>query len=243
MSDPFTVFDGKVRGVVWGRERGDFGIEAPGSLSLHEKAAQEIGIPRGRLIFPMIEHGSTIGVFGKTDVVSIDHLRWRTEVPCDGFILSSNGKIGIAYMPADCSVLVLFGERRGESFLALVHCGWRGILSGIIGKAVHMFCDLGIVRANIRALTTPCIGPCCFAVGAPVMEMFLKRFPGVHLRSRTKDTGEPSIHLRKLIAQEVEESNIACFTIMSGCTKCDAKKYWSHRRGDKERNLVAVALV
>ncbi len=241
MTDPFDVFGGKVRGIVWGKKKGDFQLEADNSLLRHEEAARVLGVAGGRLIFPVVEHGSTIGVFGKTSVSALDYLRWRTDEPCDGFVLSSNGKIGIAFTPADCPIVVLFGERRKESFLALVHCGWRGVLAGIIGKAVNLFCDLGLLRKDIRVLVTPGIGACCFEVDYDVVGEYSRKFPDIHFRSRSRE-GKPSINLTRVIAEEIVGSNISRFSVMPNCSKCDTGNYWSHRRGDKERNLVAVAL-
>ncbi|MBI2099451.1 polyphenol oxidase family protein [Candidatus Uhrbacteria bacterium] len=241
MTNPFDVFGGRVKGVIWGKKEGDFRLGAADSMTRHEEAARALGIAGGRLIFPSVEHGSTIGVFGQTPVSAVDHLRWRSQEPCDGFLLSSNGKIGIAFTPADCSIVALFGERRAESFLALLHCGWRGVLANIIGKAVNLFCGLGIPRKDMRVLITPGIGACCFEVNPDVMGEYLRKFPDIRFRSRSRE-GRPSINLMRVITEEVMGSDIGCFSLMAGCSKCGSPKFWSHRRGDKERNLVAAAL-
>ena len=44
MSNPFDVFEGKVRGVILGKQRGDFRFENPGSQYLCTVAAREMGI-------------------------------------------------------------------------------------------------------------------------------------------------------------------------------------------------------
>lgn len=251
MSDPFAIFDGRVRGVIRGKSYGDYRLENPDSLRLAEEAARDLGIAGGRLILPAMATGddlasySNIGVFGQTQIKSVDSLRWRTEEVCDGFMLSSNGKIGMAFTPADCPIVVLFAERRNEAFLALLHCGWRGVASGIIGKAVGMMCNMGIKRTEITALVTTGIGPCCYEVTQKVRDVFAQKF-GLSGLTKTREaedgSGVWSLNLPRIIGNEIQDSNIRRLTILASCTKCDRDNFWSHRRGDAERNLVAAAL-
>ncbi len=241
MGESFAVFDGRVNGVIWGKKKGDFRIGAPDSLNRHMAVARELGISDGRLIFPTVGHGALVGVYGKVALRSLDGLRWRTEEQCDAFFMPANGKTGIAYMPADCSIVVMTGERHSELYLALIHCGWREILAGVIGNTIRTFRDIGVSRLSIRALATPCIGSCCLRVELEVAKAFMRKFPGKHFCIR-KSENELSLNLRRAVAAEIEESDIRKFTIMDGCTSCDTANYWSHRRGDKERNIVAVAL-
>lgn len=251
MGDPFDVFAGKVRGVFLGKERGDFRFENPDSQLLCAAAAREIGIDGGRLIFPVTAKGdnlaehSHIGVYGKTGISSVDSLRWRTDEVCDGFLISANGKLGIGFMPADCPSVILYAEKRKESFLAVLHCGWRALVSGIIGKAVGIMRNLGIKRTDMVALVTTGIGPCCYEVSQNVRDLFVKKFglPGLSkLREAEDGSGVWSLNLLRVIGNEIDDSDIRHFTVMTGCTKCGSDKFWSHRRGDKERNLVAAAL-
>lgn len=254
MTDPFAVFAGRVRGVILGKQSGDFRLENPESLRLFEDAAAALGIQGGRLILPVTATGddvskySNVGVYGQTDVSSIDHLRWRTDGVCDGFMLSANGRIGIGFMPADCPVVVLFAEKRKESFLALLHCGWKGVASGIISKAVGMMLGLGMKHTDIVALAITGIGPCCYEVTKNVRDVFVRKFgfSGFAKLRETENGSVWSLDLLRVIGNEIEDSDIRHFTVMRGCTKCDRDgdrdRFWSHRRGDKERNLVAVAL-
>lgn len=251
MSNPFDVFGGKVKGVIRGKKHGDFRFENSGSLDLCFRAAEEIGIGGGRLIFPKTATGDDvaaythIGVYGKTPIASVDSLRWVTEETCDGFLAAANGKIGIGFMPADCPIVVLFAEKRKESFLAVLHCGWRGVAGGIINKAVGMMRGLGIKRTDIAALATTGIGPCCYEVTEDVRDVFVRKFGHagfVKLRESESGAKVWSLNLLRVIGNEIDDSNIGKFTVMTGCTKCNSENFWSHRRGDKERNLVVAAL-
>lgn len=37
MNDPFEMFDSKVNGVIWGKQNGDFRVEAPDSFAAIKK--------------------------------------------------------------------------------------------------------------------------------------------------------------------------------------------------------------
>lgn len=243
MSDPFAVFEGMVKGVIWGKEKGDFAPESIDVNTRYLKVMNELGISGGKLILPLVEHGTNIGIYGDSHLVKNDERLWRTSKPCDGFLVSVNGRVGVAYMPADCPIVIMTGTRRGESMLVALHCGWRGLLRGIVDKAISLMASLGVERKNMRALATPGIGPCCFEVGPEIMDSFKKNFPDHRFRGRSKGANQPTINMLRLIMDLLIDADISKFTIMSGgCTKCNVNHFWSHRRGDTERNIVAAAL-
>ena len=67
----------------------------------------------------------------------------------------------VLVLVADCLPVALLGERG----LRMLHCGWRGLASGIIDRAAS---EIGVQAAAIGAG----IGPCCFEVGPEVEEAF-----------------------------------------------------------------------
>ena len=244
MSDPFAVFEGLVNGIIWGKSAGDFRLESPGVQKRYLDAMKRLGIEGGRLIFPTPNQGTTIGTYGTNNLVQVDgnaHF-WRTREPCDGFLTVVNGAVGVAYMPADCHIVLLSGTRKGKAMLLALHCGWRGLVGGILEKGIKLLFELGINCTDLRALVTPGIGPCCFKVGDEVMDRFKKKFPDARLHSHTRDGNSQSINMSRVIREELIGSNIEKFVIMNGCTRCQKDVFWSHRRGDAERNIVAAAL-
>lgn len=111
---------------------------------------------------------------------------------------------------ADCLPVALLGERG----LGMLHCGWRGLASGIIDRAAS---EIGVRAAAIG----PGIGPCCFEVGPEVEEAFAGLGPGL-MNGRNLDLPEVA---RRLLAragvEEVESAGV--------CTYCD-ERFFSHRR-------------
>ena len=111
---------------------------------------------------------------------------------------------------ADCLPVALLGDRG----LGMLHCGWRGLDAGIIGRAAR---EIG----GRAAVIGPGIGPCCFEVGPEVEAAFSSLGPGL-VSSRRLDLPEVA---RRLLAQvgvdRVESAGI--------CTCCD-ERFFSHRR-------------
>ena len=77
-------------------------------------------------------------------------------------------------MVADCLPVALAG--RGG--VAMAHCGWRGLASGIVAEAAKA------VDARAAAVG-PGIGPCCYEVGEEVLAEFadMTASPGADARS------------------------------------------------------------
>ena len=102
----------------------------------------------------------------------------------------------------------------GDDGLGMLHCGWRGLAAGIIGKAAT---TLG----GTAAVIGPGIGPCCFEVGPEVEEAFADLGPGL-MNGRNLDLPEAASRLlRRAGVEKIEKSGI--------CTYCD-DRFFSHRR-------------
>ena len=72
---------------------------------------------------------------------------------------------------ADCVPILIADRRTGSA--AAIHAGWRGTCAGIAGAATEaMVKELGSDPANLVAAIGPSIGPCCYEVGASVLDAF-----------------------------------------------------------------------
>lgn len=79
-------------------------------------------------------------------------------------IMTSIRLLPIAVATADCVPVVLVGRRT----VAVIHAGWRGVASGIVGEAFRIMQDEGSPVS--AAVIGPHIGPCCYEVGSDVIE-------------------------------------------------------------------------
>jgi YfiH family protein len=132
-----------------------------------------------------------------------------TELPrVDGHLTSRPG-LGLLVLVADCLPVALAASGK----VAMLHCGWRGLASGIVERALARF------EERPAAAVGPGIGPCCYEVGPEVREAF----EGATVRGSTLD-------LRAIIDRALRAGGVARIEHVDHCTSCRADLYFSHRR-------------
>lgn len=143
---------------------------------------------------------------------------------------------------ADC-VPILVGDVETRVAVA-VHAGWKGVVAGVIEAGVRA---LGAPGRRVAAIG-PCIGPCCFEVGADVAASIAEAAgdPGVVVR-RHEDAGRPKamVDLRRAARARLRAEGLADVDVddVGGCTRCDPGLYYSFRRdGDASGRLLAVVV-
>ncbi len=165
-------------------------------------------------------------LFGKTQ-----NLESLQNTIADG-IYTTEKNIFCTVKTADCIGLLLYHPQSG-TFSAL-HAGWRGLAQKIF---TEFFLVSKIPAHECFVALSPSLGPCCSEFSNPHEE--------------TPDFFHPFIigkyvHLWEIARQEllkngVYEKNIE---MPAFCTKCDPqKRFFSHRRGEKERNISGILLL
>lgn len=123
-------------------------------LTSRSAVASWLGIPRRWATVVQI-HGNqvvratTAGEIGEADALWTD----RPDLP-------------LAVFTADCFGVVLIGE----GAVGVAHVGWRGAASGVVTALLDDMKTAGY-QPTIAAIG-PGIGPCCFEVGADVIDRF-----------------------------------------------------------------------
>jgi hypothetical protein len=118
----------------------------------------------------------------------------------------------------------------GDTTVAVLHAGWRGVAAGIIGAGLDAMIGLGDTPR--RAAIGPSIGPCCYEVGDEVA-------PAVGGFSATTTFGTPSVDLWS--AAEAQLGGLEVWRC-DRCTYTD-RGQWSYRRDATKNRQVAVAWV
>jgi purine-nucleoside/S-methyl-5'-thioadenosine phosphorylase / adenosine deaminase len=136
-------------------------------------------------------------------------------------------------MSADCLPIALARVAAPESndgapALAVVHAGWRGLLDGIVERAVQ---TLG--GGSLAAAIGPAIGPCCYEVRADVGDPFRTRFGGDIAR-------EGKLDLWRAAEVSLRDAGVARVDRFDLCTSCRADLFFSHRRDGKPRGVQGV---
>jgi polyphenol oxidase len=125
--------------------------------------------------------------------------------------LTSERDLGLLVLVADCLPVALAAGDRA----AMLHCGWRGLAGGIVERALEAFDE------PPAAAVGPGIGPCCYEVGAEVLEAFAG-LDGV-ARGRMLD-------LRAVAERKLRAGGVREIEHVDHCTSCRADLYFSHRR-------------
>ena len=169
----------------------------------------EIGADPARLALSRQVHGA-----------EVHRARPGRGTPGDALFTEQRG-LPMLRLTADCLPIAVACSNGHRPALALVHAGWRGLLGGVVEKAV------AAVGGRAVAIVGPGIGPCCYEVGDEVAMPFRKRYGGSVLRGRSLDLPAAAEGaLRSAGCASVERLDI--------CTSCDADLFFSHRR-DGER--------
>lgn len=158
-------------------------------------------------------HGDAVVVAGGPVVVD-------SSTKADALVATKPGD-AVGIRVADCVPILLAAMSTGH--VAAVHAGWRGVVNGIIGKAVQ---KLGGER--VIAAVGPHIGPCCFEVGHDVAAQ-------IGFVDRVVDRGSGGVprsfvNLRQAVHEQLRSAGVTWIDDVGECTKCNPAKYHSFRR-------------
>jgi len=148
----------------------------------------------------------------------------------------------VAVRVADCLPILLAEPESG--IVAAVHAGWRGTAAGVVKIAIQAMSAHGAKSQNILAALGPCIGPCCFAIGADTAGALAGSAAGASdfiacTSGRYADLLE--INRLQLLEAGLKHSHIE---LNRACTACEDERFFSFRRDGKRagRQLAVVAI-
>jgi YfiH family protein len=168
-------------------------------------------------------------------------LAWHEPLPpglhvldaFDGHATAAPGVL-LTVSVADCVPVFLVAPRL--RVVALLHGGWRGVAAGIVEAGVQLLATrTGCAAANLHLHCGPAICGACYEVGPEV---------GTGLALATSPPGKFQLDLRAAIAERAVDLGIQPqqVTLSAHCTRCGDGTFWSHRGGDRERQLAVVGI-
>lgn len=155
-------------------------------------------------------------------------------------LASCDPAVVLAVHSADCAQVLVY-DPVGRAAAAL-HAGWRGTAAGATAAVVRAMSDaFGSRPEDLAAAIGPAIGPCCYEVGADVVEAFA-------LWSWRDAVFRPSSGARwfldlweasrlQLEAEGVRPRGIAEAGL---CTACHPELFFSHRRSGRTGRMAAL---
>jgi len=203
-------------GVRWGDDRAN--VEANRRL-----LAEHAGYDPAELVATRHVHGTNV---------------WRVGEPLaegaefDGLVSDRVGPV-LGAFAADCIPLV-FADPEAR-VCGAAHAGWRGTVAGIATNVITRMVELGARPDRIRVALGPPIGPCCFEVGAEVVDEFkvvLGELPGLIVPGPHKD----HIDLRVATRAFLERAGVRPENVddRPPCTRCEGDRFFSYRRDGRE---------
>jgi len=165
-------------------------------------------------------HGATVA-----RVTQADNGTWLRHV--DGLITDDVG-CALTMNFADCAPILLYDPDRHAAGLG--HAGWQGAVKDLPGAMVRaMQREFGSNPAALLAAVGPCIGPCCYEVGEPVISAVHATFD--EPASLLVDNGGPRPHfdLPRANRRTLEAAGVRHVEVAPLCTACRTDLFYSHR--------------
>jgi YfiH family protein len=148
----------------------------------------------------------------------------ETQAAADGSYAEIPGPV-CAILTADC--LPVFLCDRWGTKVALLHAGWRGLVSGVIEAGVLALRTAG---ADLLAWLGPAIGPDAYRVGDDVRDAFAARDPGAGAAFRPDGAGKWRADLYMLARARLAAAGVAAVYGGEHCTFHERERFFSYRR-------------
>ena len=212
------------RAFVTTRAGGSFGLPVDGEdpeanrrwHALHRSLSAR-GSPR--LASARQVHGTRVLVHGAA------WEGWLRVDGADGHLLTAGGAAAVTI--ADCVPIFLAHER---GVAAVVHAGWRGVAGGILMEAIRAFAARGFPADELLVHFGPAICGRCYEVGVDVYEQL----------TGWATTRPRQVDLRALLAEQAKQFGVRQWTASGECTHCDNDLLFSHRAGDRGRQVACI---
>jgi len=151
--------------------------------------------------------------------------RWElgagAVLPDGDAVVARRPGYALTVLTADCAPLALGSA---EGIYGAVHVGWRGLVAGVIARAVDALRALGASAPS--AGLGPTIGSCCYEFSPADLDR-IETALGHPVRDRTT-WGTPSLDLRGAIGAQLARAGAVLTDTVPVCTVC-APGYFSHR--------------
>lgn len=145
--------------------------------------------------------------------------------PCDGHTTAEPGVL-LTVAIADCVPVFLVNIR--TRMVGMLHAGWRGAAAGVLERGIDAMPG-GPQFADLRVHFGPAICGACYEVGPEVFEALAEKRPAA---PRPLDLRGVLAH--RAVAAGVHAEHV---TVSRHCTRCTGSELFSHRGGDRGRQV------
>ena len=156
-----------------------------------------------------------------------------TEIPEADASFTDKPGVVCAVLSADC-LPVLLADKKGQ-WIAAVHCGWRGLLTGILENTLKAMPDVDFI-----AWLGPAIGGTVFEVGSEVRDAFMSKNPMMVDAFSPVDGGHFLADINKLARLILKDAGIEGIYGGEYCTYTDTRRFFSYRRDNVTGRMVSL---
>jgi YfiH family protein len=187
----------------------------PDHVSANRAAlAEAVGVAGSHVVSMAPVHGNDVG-----------HVERSTDEPVpevDALVTTVPG-LALLVVAADCvPVLMADGD---AGVVAVVHSGWRGVRSDVVGAALGSMVELGARTEHVRAVVGPAICGSCYAVDRSRFDEVVAVAPTA---AAVATGGRPGLDLRSAVVSRLRGAG-ATVTLHGGCTY-ESPELYSFRR-------------
>lgn len=217
-----VAFDPTVRFAFSGRADGNMSL-AVGSAdaAARPRLARALGVDARDLVFMRQVHGGDVAV-----VTAAERGRGVREhadaVPDVDGLVTFEADVPLVVLVADCVPVLLVDPGRA---IAVVHAGRAGVLHDVVRATLAAMAPAS--PSAVQALVGPAIGGCCYEVDAEVARTATARVPDARA---TTTWGTTALDLPTAVAGQLGAAGVADVRHVGGCTRCDGRRWFSHRR-------------
>lgn len=223
----FTTGTGGVSPAPWSTADGgglNLGLNVSDSAARvavnRSLVAERLGAP---VAFATQVHGDTVLELGQPERV-----RWAADRPPasagegDALVTAERG-LGLGVLVADC-VPVLLADPEAR-VVAVAHAGRKGVLTGVVHRALDAMVARGADPARVRAVVGPAVCGQCYEVPVAMRDEVAAAVPETFATTRA---GTPGLDLPSGVIAQLASRGVAAARV-ARCTLEDPELF-SHRR-------------
>jgi len=182
--------------------------------------ADAAGLASGDLVLMGPVHGASVAL--------VDRPR-GTDDPVEGVdaLVTTTPGIGLLAVGADCVPMAIADPVAGV--VAAVHCGWMGLVAGVVDATLNVMLGSGADLARCSVLVGPSICGAHYPVPSERHDLVRAAVPSAAVRA---SDGQPAVDVgigvvAQLLDRGVSRDNVS---VSGGCTAAQPNRWYSYRR-------------
>lgn len=184
-------------------------------------------LPPPRLVVMGAKHGASVAIVDQ-----------GTPHAADGFdgLVTSSPDVALVALAADCVPMVLVDVSAGVA--AAAHCGWQGLVAGIVDKTIDSMLTQGAKVQNLTALVGPAICGRCYGVSGERADSVARFVPAAVTSTWAGGLG---VDVRVGVLEQLRRRQVRA-GVVGGCTFEDPHLFSHRRDGVTGRHGAAIVL-